>query len=241
VIEIVAPVAAAAVVGSLHCTTMCGGLVAFGSAGSKAGGRVAAISAYNGARGFGYVVLGAAAGAFGSTLDHAGVRVGAGRVAGAVAGIVMVLWGVAKLVEASGVRLRSKARGSAFDVPLARVVRKIKNESPVVRSAVVGGCTAALPCGFLHAFLVGAAGTGSAVRGAIVMAAFWLGTLPAVIGLGASVGLVTLPLRRHALAVGGVLLVIFGLTSLFGRWSPRSLSDFVRDHSGETVPTKGSP
>ncbi|HVW27392.1 MAG TPA: sulfite exporter TauE/SafE family protein [Polyangiaceae bacterium] len=238
-IEVVASIAAAAVVGSLHCTTMCGGLVAFGSAGAKAGTRAAAISAYNAARGLGYVLLGAAAGAFGSTLDHAGARVGAGRIAGAVAGIVMVLWGAAKLVEAAGVRLRSRAP-SSIDVPLARIVRKIRDESPVVRSAIVGGCTAALPCGFLHAFLVGAAGTGSAVRGALVMAAFWLGTLPAVVGLGASVSLVTAPLRRHALAVGGLLLVAFGLSSLFGRWSPRSLSDLIREHAGQQQPdTRG--
>lgn len=232
-IEVVTSVAAAAVVGSLHCTTMCGGLVAFGSAGSKAGTRAAAISAYNAARGLGYALLGAAAGALGSTLDHAGIRVGAGRVAGAVAGIVMVLWGAAKLVEAAGLRLRSRTRSSTFDVPLARIVRKIRDQSPVVRSAVVGGCTAALPCGFLHAFLVGAAGTGSAVRGALVMAAFWLGTLPAVVGLGASVSLVTAPLRRHAVAVGGVVLVAFGLSSLLGRWSPRSISDLIREHAGE--------
>jgi sulfite exporter TauE/SafE len=69
-------------------------------------------------------------------------------------------------------------------------------------------------------FLVVAAGTGSALRGGGVMAAFWLGTLPAVVGLGIGVNTLLLPLRRHASLVGGLLLVFFGLSNLFERWSP---------------------
>lgn len=235
-IEIIASVAAASVVGSVHCTSMCGGLVAFSSAGTRDSQRILSIGAYNAMRGLGYTVLGAAAGGFGSTLDHAGLRIGFGRIAGLIAGIVMVAWGAAKLLEAAGVRLLRHTGQSRVDVPLSRLAARLRNESPVVRSAIVGGCTAALPCGFLHAFLVAASGTGSAGRGALVMAAFWLGTLPAVAGLGAAVGLATLPLRRHAATVGGLVLVVFGLTSLFGRWSPRSLTLFTREYTSHSAP-----
>ncbi len=229
-IEVVASVIAASVVGSMHCAAMCGGLVAFSTAGTEKGGRIGAIAAYNGTRGLGYVALGTLAGALGSTVDHAGLRIGVGHVAGAVAGIVMIVWGMARMLEAAGARLRWGAR-TPIHVPVANLIRRLRDEPPVVRSAVVGGCTAALPCGFLHAFLVLSAGMGSALPGAIVMGAFWLGTLPAVVGIGAGATLVMRPLRKHAGFVGALVLLGFGLTSLLGRWSPLSL---VSPHLSDT-------
>lgn len=219
----VTSVLAAALVGSVHCTSMCGGLVAFSTGGpaSTPRQRVLALAAYNGVRGLGYVALGLFAGAIGSTLDRVGLRVGIGRLAGAVAGISMIAWGLVQLAQAAGARLGGLRGGSAIDVPVSRLVRRLRNESPVVRSAVIGGCTAALPCGLLHAFLVLAAGTGSAVSGGLVMATFWLGTVPAVAGIGVAVTALAGPLRRHAQLVSALVLVAFGLTSLLGRWSPR--------------------
>lgn len=235
-IELVVPVVAAATLGSLHCTAMCGGLAAFGSAAVSPGKKARALASYNAARGAGYTVLGAIAGALGSTLDDAGARVGFGRVAGAVAGLVMIGWGLARLLDLVLPRLGS-ARKATIHVPLGRLMKRVRDESPVVRSAVVGGCTAALPCGFLHAFLVAAAGTGSAAKGAIVMAAFWAGTVPAMAGIGAAAGLLSHPLRRHAALVGALGLVLFGMNSLFGRWAPSSLLDVTgsgaREAAGE--------
>jgi sulfite exporter TauE/SafE len=212
----------AAAVGSLHCAGMCGGLAAFATGGSNAEPRRRALAlvAYNGARGLGYVLLGTLAGALGSTLDRAGVRVGVGRAAGAVAGLVMITWGVVKLLEARGVSVLGRAARAGALVPAASLLRKVRNQPPVVRSTIIGGCTAALPCGFLHAFLVLAAGTGSALQGALVTASFWLGTLPAMVGLGIGVNAVTGPLRRHAPVLGAIVLVGFGLSSLLGRWAP---------------------
>src|SRR5690349_806254 len=137
---IAASVVAAAVVGSLHCTSMCGSLVAFSTGGTEKepARRAIALGAYNLARGLGYVLLGTVAGALGSTLDRAGLRVGAGRIAGAVAGVAMLAWGIAKLLEAFGVHLRRRTARSV-DVPLSSLIRKVREQSPAVRSAVVGG------------------------------------------------------------------------------------------------------
>jgi sulfite exporter TauE/SafE len=221
-IELVLPVIGAALVGSLHCTSMCGGLVAFGTAGTERSlpARVAALGSYNGMRGLGYVALGTIAGALGSTLDHAGLRIGVSRAAGAVAAVVMIAWGLLRLLSALHVVSAPSASKSSVHVPISRLLGKLKERPPALRSALVGGCTALLPCGFLHAFLVVASGTGSAARGALVMTAFWLGTLPAVVGLGIGVNALLVPLRRHASIVGAVLLVCFGLSNLFERWSP---------------------
>jgi sulfite exporter TauE/SafE len=223
---VLASIVAAAVVGSVHCTSMCGGLVAFGTAGAGPGlaSRATALGAYNAARGLGYASLGVVAGALGSTLDHAGLRIGISRTAGAVAAVVMLAWGAARLFDAAKLLSRLRIRAPKIDVPVTRLVRSVAARPPLVRSAVVGGCTALLPCGFLHAFLVVAAGTGSAFGGGSVMVAFWLGTLPAVVGLGIGVSTVLAPLRRHASLVGGLVLVFFGLSNLFERWSPPFVS-----------------
>jgi sulfite exporter TauE/SafE len=81
----------------------------------------------------------------------------------------------------------------------------------------MGLLTAILPCGWLYAFVVTAAGTGGALAGAFVMTAFWLGTLPVMVGLGVGLQALAGPLRRHLPAVSAVAIVVVGLLSVTGR------------------------
>ena len=231
-IHLLVTVLLVSVAGSFHCTSMCGGLIAFATAGPESSlrTRAFALAGYNGARGLGYVALATTAGGLGSALDGLFVRIGLGRVAGALAGLVMIAWGVVKLLEALG-RFRLRAASPAIHVPIANLIRKLRDEPPAIRASIVGGCTAALPCGFLHAALVVAGGTGSAARGALVGAAFWLGTVPSVAGLGLGVDLLTRGMRRHASFVGAAALVVLGLSSLLGRWSPASLFSMASRHT----------
>jgi sulfite exporter TauE/SafE len=218
--NLLVPVVAASVVGSLHCAGMCGGLVAFATGDSgRAGGRVAPHAAYHVTRGLGYALIGAMAGIVGATVDGMGIRMGLTRVAGVVAGCVMLLWGALRLLEAGGVTLKSVGLPDRFEERLARLIRAARARPPVVRSAVIGACTAALPCGLLHAFAIIAAGTGTAAGGAAVMTAFWLGTVPALVGLGAGVQFLTARLRRHAALVSALALVVVGVWSVSGRLS----------------------
>jgi hypothetical protein len=53
--------------------------------------------------------------------------------------------------------------------------------------------------------------------GALVMAAFWLGSVPALLGLGAGLQLLAAPLRRHLPVVTAVILVLVGILALSGR------------------------
>jgi sulfite exporter TauE/SafE len=85
-----------------------------------------------------------------------------------------------------------------------------------------------LPCGWLWAFVVTAAGTGSAMKGAAVMTAFWAGTVPALLAVGLGAQLVSAPLRRHAPAVTAVLLVCLGLYAILGR--PASVDAAIHKH-----------
>ena len=60
----------------------------------------------------------------------------------------------------------------------ARVNRLVRERPPVARALLLGLFSTLLPCGWLYAFAVLAAGTGGPWTGMLVMAAFWAGTVP---------------------------------------------------------------
>jgi len=82
---------------------------------------------------------------------------------------------------------------------------------------LLGLASALLPCGWLYAFVVIASGTGSVAGGVAVMAAFWLGTLPMLLGLGVGVQQLGRRIRRHVPIVMALALLAVGLTTVLGR------------------------
>jgi sulfite exporter TauE/SafE len=84
---------------------------------------------------------------------------------------------------------------------------------------MIGLCTTLLPCGWLYAFAITAAGTGNPVYGGWVMAVFWVGTLPLLIAVGAST---RIALGRFGRVVPGICalgLIVVGTMTLFHRAS----------------------
>jgi sulfite exporter TauE/SafE len=100
---------------------------------------------------------------------------------------------------------------------MARAVARLAGSSPRTRAAVIGLLTGALPCGWLYAFVVTAAGTGSALAGAALMAVFWAGTLPIMVGLGVGVQALAGPLRRHLPTACAVAMIAVGVLAVSGR------------------------
>jgi sulfite exporter TauE/SafE len=202
--------------GSLHCAGMCGGLAAVAAAGGRRG-RLLALAAYNGGRLAAYAGLGAAAGGLGRALDLAGALVGFQRAAAVAAGVAIAGWGALGLARALGARAPRRLPPIAAGAFAARALRRVGAGSPVGRALAIGLLTGLLPCGWLWAFVATAAGTGTWEAGALVMAVFWLGTLPMMAGLGAGAGAALGPLRRHAPAVSAVALIAVGLFSVIAR------------------------
>jgi len=222
---------AASLVGSLHCIGMCGPFVAFysGADGSAGARRLLSHGAYSGGRLVTYAIFGLAAGGVGAALDVAGSLAGVQRIAGIVAGTTMILWGVLTLLQLRGVRIFKHGSGNGRVAGLLRRgFSLVSDKPPMIRAAVVGLLSGFLPCGWLWAFVVTAAGTGSPVTGALVMAAFWAGTLPALLAVGFGVQLVSASLRRHVPAVTAVLLVALGLFAILGR--PTSVTAAITRH-----------
>ena len=129
----------------------------------------------------------------------------------------MIVWGVFALLQIGGVKVFKHGSNSTIAAWLRRGISLVGNRPPVVRAATVGLLSGVLPCGWLWAFVVTAAGTGSALGGVAVMAVFWAGTVPILLALGLGAQILSIPLRRHIPAVTAVILVALGLYAIIGR------------------------
>jgi uncharacterized protein len=223
-----AGIVATSAVGSVHCVAMCGPLV--GLHGGAASLRLAVVHSLG--RLATYALLGLAAGLVGSAVDLAGSLGDVQRAATIVAGTVIVAWGTWTLVAA---RVR---RPRAPDLPRAPRPRsafaaglvKIRTRRPGLRAWLAGTLTGLLPCGWLWAFAITAAGTGHASSGLLVMTAFWLGTVPAMVGLLAFAGPVLARVRARIPAITAIVLIAIGLGTLALRWRDAGTVQVMAPH-----------
>lgn len=179
--------------GATHCAGMCAPFVlAQGAARAAAadGGRLARLSGaallpYHLGRALGYGALGALAGGAAGvlTLSDSGNRA---WLAGPLlaAALIMLAQGCARLggrwVPAWAARLPVPGLPAAVQ----RMVGRMMAAPSGWRGVVLGLLLSALPCGLLYGALLGAAAAGSALGGALAMAAFVVGTMPALMGVG---------------------------------------------------------
>jgi uncharacterized protein len=213
------PMVTAGLFGSAHCIGMCGGLVAVASDGvSSARQRVSVQAGYQAARLLSYLALGSAAGALGSALDLAGQAAGLGKAAAILAGVTMSAWGAWSLLEAVGVRHNlALPKLRLLPASLSAWLGRQHARPPLVRAILLGGASALLPCGFLYAFALAAAATGTPLGGALVMGALWLGNLPALVGFGFALGGAMARLRRHIPVLSAASVLLLGLFTLNSR------------------------
>ncbi|MBA4039621.1 MAG: sulfite exporter TauE/SafE family protein [Planctomyces sp.] len=214
----------ASLLGSAHCAGMCGAIATMslepargaGAGSRRAGGgqRARAAVAYHAGRLVSYALLGALAGVVGTLVDRGGDLAGVRRVAGVLASLAMVGCGLGVLLVHAGCAVRWPRLPGVLGGLASRAHRVAWGLPMVWRAGAIGLLTALLPCGWLYVFVTAAAGTGSPVGGAALMAAFWLGTVPALaaVGLGARSVLARARLRSGVVSaaamivLGGVLL-----------------------------------
>jgi uncharacterized protein len=230
----------ASLVGSLHCAGMCGAFVVLAT-GTGTSTRSAAFgqTAYHLGRLVSYTILGALAGAAGRLIDLTSTLAGLQPLAAGLAGAAMVAFGITALLRSSGVKIAGLRLPSGWNHLIARVSASQMNRPPIIRAACIGLCTTLLPCGWLYAFVLTAAGTGNPLNGALVMAIFWLGTLPALIVVGSGVRQLLGPLGRRAPAITSVLLVLVGLYTLLGRslMDPAAIAARIQNRDSKTATT----
>lgn len=225
---VLASILAASALGSLHCVAMCGPLVGMHGSSLRLAwlhslGRLAT-----------YVVLGALAGAVGGAIDLAGRLGNLQRAATILAGLVVVAWGLTLLARAfgRGAQLRP-SRGTVFSSALVR----IHTRRPRLRAWLVGMVNGLLPCGWLWVFVVTASGTASPWRGAVVMVAFWLGTVPAMVGLITMAGPVFSRIRSRMPAITAFAVLALGLGTLAFRWRDAGSTQVTAPHCPHCHPS----
>lgn len=240
-------IVAASLLGSLHCAGMCGPLMAFACAadgcgrGATRGRTWLTVSGYHGARLLGYLSLGVVAGSLGQVVNLGGGALGLPRLATLAAGALMIFFGIAAWLRTGGVSLipdGSRPQG------VAKLLRwgngLARGMQPVPRAAMIGLFTALMPCGWLYAFVVVAAATGSGYAGGAVMAAFWLGSVPLLTGLGLGARALSARFGDRLPLVTALVLVVLGLWTVFGRlaipaFDPADLAASVHSAPGQAL------
>ena len=237
-IALLGSVLASSVLGSPHCAGMCGGFVGFYAGQQADRARPLAHLAYNGGRLVSYLALGAVSGWLGAGLDRVGGLLGVSHAAGVIAGTLMVIWGVAAILAALGVRVRLPGTPPAFARGIAGAVRALRDQPAEIRALAIGLLSTLLPCGWLYAFAAIAAGTGGPLPGMLVMAAFWLGTVPMMAGIGIAARRLLGPFERRLPMVTASLLLVLGLMTISGRLQPHAL---CKQHAHQPAAPAGGP
>jgi len=226
VITVALGILTASLLGSVHCAAMCSGFVCLYAGSTTDNARpLRSHALYNVGRFFSYVGLGATAGAIGAGVTRLGALAGVGRGATIVAGVLMILWAAHAIAVQRGIRVVLPGGRFASAVPqwwqgkLGGFLHTMRELPVATRAFLTGLGTTLLPCGWLYIFVATAGGTGRARDGALVMAVFWLGTVPAMVAVGLGAQRLVGPLRRRMPTVGALTVLLMGVLAVSGRLS----------------------
>ena len=190
---------------SPHCLGMCGGILlsaCHGREGRKA--QFGAALGYNGGRTLSYTALGAAFGALGTVLTY---TLSMKSMLFTMLGLVVVLLGLNMWGLLPALLALPEELGTACRLP-----ERIRHQMPLL----VGLLTGFMPCGALYAAWLCAMSSGSTAKGALLMLAFALGTVPLML-LFASLGaLLPRGWSKYLRKLGAVLVTSMGLKMLIG-------------------------
>jgi uncharacterized protein len=230
---LIGAVVTASVLGSMHCVGMCGPLALWASGAGDGNSRLALnTSLYHFGRMLTYALVGLLAGLVGQLTDFGGEVLGVQLAAARIVGVLMVVMGVIQVLKWWS--LRRGSSGWFTSKPSARKPSATPKQSlvskwlvslrprvfalnPPTRALATGLLTALLPCGWLYLFALFAAGTGSWLSGGVVMVAFWLGSVPALVAVVMSTKLLTGRLRQFVPVVVALMMIVAGGFTMAGR------------------------
>ncbi|MBS1214031.1 MAG: Heavy metal transport/detoxification protein, partial [Proteobacteria bacterium] len=188
-----------------HCVGMCGALVL--SYATKAGGtgklRLGGHLLYGAGKTLSYMLIGAAFGLAGSVIAFTPEARG---LVGMAAGVFLFLFGLSLL------NLWPSLRNFRIKTPPA-LLKFIGAQSRKYGNPFVIGLLNGLMiiCGPLQAMYIMAAGTGSALQGAKLMAVFGLGTLPVMLGFGVLTSVASARLAPKIIRLSGAIVLVLGV------------------------------
>ena len=205
---------AAGLLGSGHCFGMCGPIVVLLENTPRGEAGWLRRLTYNIGRLLFYMLLGAIAGAAGLVLTKAaGVATGL-QILRMLAAVLVIALGLNLLFEMRLLAFLEKG-GAVIWRRLSPLARHVLPVSSLPRALAAGFIWGALPCGLVYSAVAMAATSGTAASGALLMLAFWSGTLPALLLAGTAAKrvneLINTPLLRR---LSGLILVAVGIIAL---------------------------
>ena len=171
----------AGLLGGVHCAGMCGGIAASLSAASS-GPALPRQLAFNAGRIGSYATAGALAGALGGVMTAAPL-LDARLALLVLANVFMALVGLYVAGWGGGI-VRMESLGHGLWKRIEPLRRRFFPIDTTLRALGAGAVWGWVPCGLVYGMLVLAVASGDAARGAVVMAAFGLGTLPSLLLTG---------------------------------------------------------
>jgi sulfite exporter TauE/SafE len=218
----------------VHCLGMCGGIISAFSARRVISLPDAARAvkpewprqlAFNSGRIASYTAAGAVVGSVGGLGVWIAGALPAQTVLFVLANAMLVLVGL-YLAGAGGALVRLEALGAPLWRRLQPLAARLLPADTLPRSFAAGALWGWLPCGLVYGALAAAAFAGSPERGALVMLAFGLGTLPNLLAAGlAATRLRAWAGRRSVRIAAGTLLLGFGV---FGLAHASGLAEGIR-------------
>lgn len=199
--------------GSAHCLGMCAGISGLFAVNQQVASlrrHVPMAIVYNAGRIISYALLGVIVAALGKTFVDAipslaaPVRLASGLLIIIVGLQVAFDWRVLAPLEKAGARIWDRI------APAAKSLLPVTN---LPRALGLGLLWGWLPCGLVYSVLLIAATTANPAAGGLVMVAFGLGTLPAMIATGIGAARISQFMNRRRLGTG-LLIVVLGLATL---------------------------
>jgi uncharacterized protein len=210
--------------GAGHCAGMCGGIVAALSA-QPGGGRLPLHLAYSGGRIASYAAAGAIAGSIGGLGLLLSDVLPVQQALYVLANLMLLVLGL-YLAGLSSLAARFEGLGRGLWARLQPLTRKLVPADTMPRALAVGLLWGWIPCGLVYGVLATALFAGSATDGALLMAAFGLGTLPNLLVAGLLMGRARRLFRAPAFrTVCGALVFGFGAAGLAHAFD---LTDHIR-------------
>lgn len=206
---------AASLLGSLHCVGMCGPFALIAAAEpQRRKSAIVPTFAYSFGRLITYSAVGAIFGMLGMALNAGTSFTDWQQSATLVAGLVMVLVGLIALARCLGWRITLPRVFSPVQRVLHSAFKRTKELPPATRALTIGLLTSLMPCGWLYTFAITAAGTGSPLWGAVLMATFWAGTVPIMVTLMLGFDRIGTSIQKHIPATMAVLVIGVGLFTI---------------------------
>ena len=199
--------------GGTHCVGMCGGIVGALSLGGP--GRWRLHLAYNGGRIVSYAVAGAVAGVLGAASLGIAGQMPARLALYLLANLMLVVLGLYLLGVTRALAFTERA-GQHLWRRVQPLSKRFLPARTLAQAFPLGLLWGWLPCGLVYSALASALAAGSAGRGALLMLAFGLGTLPNLLLAGMLLSRLNEFVRRPVVRTfSGLLVLGFGLYGLF--------------------------